>query len=42
MGGIFTNQLDLTQLYVAVEQANARPSDIKRAVYELGAELETL
>ena len=42
LGGIFSNQLDLTQLYVAIEQANVRPSDIKNSVYELGAELSTL
>ena len=41
LGGIFSNQLDLTQLYVAIEQANVRPGDIKKAVYELGVEIET-
>ena len=41
LGGIFSNQLDLTQLYVAIEQANSSPSDLKRAIYELGIEVGT-
>ena len=38
-GGTTKKQLDLTELYTAIEQQNSRPSDLKRTIYDLGNEI---
>ena len=39
-GGSTKKQLDLTELYTAIEQQNCRPSDLKKSIYSLGKEIE--
>lgn len=39
-GITISSHLDLSSLYVAIEQQNTKPSDMKKKIYELAGELE--